>query len=177
MPRRPNGPRPCLAFPRAAGFTLPELLIVLMVVGLLAAVALPAYRESVARGARADVAGELVTAQQWMERFYAENLRYDRTAAGTPVTDPALFPASFSQSPRAGNGPARYAIALTPPLEPQAFTIVAARVPGSTVATDGCGDFTIDHTGRRGLRGWSTARFATEAAALAACWGEPRKPS
>lgn len=172
MTRHESSRRGRHRFPCLAGFTLPELLIVLLVVAALAAVALPAYRESLARGARADVTGELVAAQQWMERFYAENLRYDRTVAGTPVTDPALFPASFSQSPRVGNGQARYAIVLSAPLQPQAYTIVAMRVPG---ATDDCGDFTVDHTGRRGLQGWSTARFATEAAALQACWRDVQR--
>ena len=59
---------------RQGGFTLIELMITVAIIGILAAVAYPAYTEQVAKGRRADARVRLVAAQQWMERYYTERL-------------------------------------------------------------------------------------------------------
>ena len=70
-----------------AGFTLVELLIVLTVVGILSAVALPSYRESVRKGQRAEARALLYEVMQKQERFYTENNSYTTTltALGYPA--------------------------------------------------------------------------------------------
>lgn len=153
---------------RGRGFTLMELMIVITVLAIVAAVAIPSYRESVARSARANAAGELLAAQQWMERFYSENFRYDANRVGTPITDASQFPAHFSQSPRPGEGNARYRITIT--AQRQAYVITATRVAPGAMAGDACGDLRIDHVGRREVVNWNTGRFADVDAAVAQCW-------
>ncbi len=50
------------------GFTLIEVMIVVAIVGILTAVALPSYNEYIRRGHRADARAGLLQAAQWMER-------------------------------------------------------------------------------------------------------------
>lgn len=150
------------------GFTLVELLITLAVVAILSAIAYPSYRDSVAKGARAQAAGELMQAHQWMERFFTENFRYDQNRAGTAVTAASQFPAAFATSPRTGEGAARYNIAVV--ANQQDYVITATRT--GAMANDPCGNLTIDQLGRKGVAAGSftTSRYATAAAAVAACW-------
>ncbi len=50
------------------GFTLIEMMIVVAVVGILTAIAIPSYSEYIRRGHRADARAGLLQAQQWLER-------------------------------------------------------------------------------------------------------------
>lgn len=64
------------------GFTLLELVIALAVVALLAAVALPAYQDSVMRSRRADARTALSTLLQAQERARANCATYATALAG-----------------------------------------------------------------------------------------------
>jgi type IV pilus assembly protein PilE len=152
-----------------AGFTLIELMIVMAIVAILATIAYPSYRESVAKGNRAQAVGELMGAHQWMERFYSENFRYDQSRSGTAVTAASQFPSAYTQSPRPGEGNAKYLIAVTASAQ-QSYTVTATRTGSMT--GDACGNLTINHLGRKGVAAGSfnTAQYANEAAAVAACW-------
>ncbi|MCP3674722.1 MAG: prepilin-type N-terminal cleavage/methylation domain-containing protein, partial [Gammaproteobacteria bacterium] len=59
-----------------AGFSLIEVMIVVAIVSILAAIAFPSYQESVAKAKRADAQGALVSLAGVMERFYTENNTY-----------------------------------------------------------------------------------------------------
>lgn len=79
---------------RENGFTLIELMIVVGVIGILAAIAYPAYQNYVLRGHRADAQAEMMALSQAMERCYTLSNRYDPTPAciGTvPVSNRYIF--------------------------------------------------------------------------------------
>ena len=142
------------------GFTLIELMITVAIVGILAAIAFPSYTAYLAKGRRADARVQLASAQQWTERFYSENFNYATDTAGNNVTSTFNIQA-FSQSPRVGDGAAIYTISLAVAATSQTYTITAAPIAGGVMATDACGNFTLNNTGRRGVSG-------TEA--LLTCW-------
>ncbi|MCW5235200.1 type IV pilin protein [Verminephrobacter eiseniae] len=150
------------------GFTLIELMIVVSIVGILSALAYPSFREQVIKSRRADAKTILVSAQQWMERFYAGNFRYDKNSAGVKVDDPTQFPARFSVSPTGGS--ALYDIAVVvEDEEPDKYSVTATRRAGSAMANDHCGDFRIDHLGRKTVSSHGFGS-ANDAMANRVCW-------
>ena len=154
---------------RQDGFTLLELMITVVIIAILASMAYPSYQEYVAKSRRATLVGLLQQGQQWMERFYTENYRYDQNSTGTAVTDASQFPSWFSVSPKPGDGGAVYDIAVTAGSR-DAYSIKATRKPGTGMANDRCGDYVIDQYGRKKLENYDAAKFSTHALALAYCW-------
>lgn len=73
----------------SAGFTLLEVMIVMAVVGILAAIAYPSYLNSIAKTRRGAAAGCVTELGQFLERNYTLALRYDRDSANVAVTLPA----------------------------------------------------------------------------------------
>ena len=61
---------------KRAGFTLVELIIVVAIIGILAAIAYPSYTQHVIRSKRADGMAALMNAAQAMERFRVANYSY-----------------------------------------------------------------------------------------------------
>ena len=67
------------------GFTLIELLITVAVVAILAAIALPSYRQYITRGKIQEATATLADLRTKMEQYYMDNHRYGTaTAAGSP---------------------------------------------------------------------------------------------
>lgn len=97
------------------GFTLIEVMIVVAIVGILAAIAIPSYTESVRRGARADARASILTVMQQQERFFTQNNTY----AAFPNTAQAAGFKNYS-------GDAGYATAR--------WVLSAAACGGSTLA-------------------------------------------
>ena len=153
----------CSVSPR--GFTLIEVMITVAIVGILAAVAYPSYREYVERSRRSEAQGVLAEAAQWMERFYAENYRYDQNTAPTPVAVDTLFDSRFVQSPRSGG--AAYLIDVDSTAT--TFTVRATRTGAMT--GDRCGNFEITHTGAKRLEPSSfNTSLGNAAQAMQRCW-------
>ncbi len=68
------------------GFTLIELMIVVAIVGILAAIAYPNYQNSVRKGRRNDGQGALLDAAQKMELYYARNASYSPTLGDSNIS-------------------------------------------------------------------------------------------
>jgi type IV pilus assembly protein PilE len=63
------------------GFTLVELMIVVAIIGVLAAVALPSYNDYLTRGRIPDATASLATKRVQIEQFFQDNRSYLDTAA------------------------------------------------------------------------------------------------
>ena len=72
------------------GMTLIELLIVVAIMGILSAVALPSYRDYVLRGKLADAQTQLSGTRARLEQYYQDNRSYPTQCGGTATGLPAF---------------------------------------------------------------------------------------
>jgi len=127
---------------RGRGFTLIELMIVVVVVAVLSMVALPAYQSSVRKARRADARSALVITAQMMERYATEHggAGYSTAILSDTPGDTVVA------KPLSDNG--YYRLALSN-LTATTFTLRAA--PQGQQGVDECSNFTLDERGVRGV--------------------------
>ncbi len=142
---------------RSRGITLLELMITLAIVGILAAVAYPSYREQIAKSHRAEAAAALWSSAQALERYFSTNGRY--TTSATSKTLPTVIQARVPE-----NGGSYYTIAAAGEPGPNSYTLKATRA--GVMAGDACGDLTLDQAGAMGL----VDKPAGSSKTLADCW-------
>ena len=137
---------------KTAGFTLIEVMIVVAIVGILAAVAYPSYQEHVRKTKRADAQAALMELSQFMERFYTANGRYLTSANAAPALP-------FDTAPKDG-GSKSYDLAFAEN-SPTANSYSLEAIPTGSMADDKCGTLTLSNTGAKGQDAGAT---------LADCW-------
>lgn len=121
------------------GFTLIELMIVVVIVGILAAVALPAYNDSIRKSKRSEALTALAEGAQRLEINFTEKGTYcvDSSCSGAAPVFRSVIPES---------GAAYYNInVVDDDLTKNTFTLEA--VPTGSMDGDDCGSLTIDHAG------------------------------
>jgi type IV pilus assembly protein PilE len=145
------------------GFTLVELMVVVVIIGIIAAVAIPAYRGSVMKSNRSSAKAALLDLAARQEKYYTQYNTYAFDSTNTtlttlgaqlygsgstaalpfniPATGPTLYQvqaAGFTNSAATGTTPAYFKITATP-------------VNGQQ--NDQCGSFSIDSTGAQTVSG------------------------
>lgn len=143
------------------GFTLIELMIVVAVIGILAAVALPSYRQYVVRASRVEAQAELLELASLQEKIFlnSNNYAFSVTAAYNGTSGGGLG----RTSGRTKDG--RYTITLVDgcatlvaaTATAQTFVLAAVPVAGSTQAADGT--LCVSESGRRTWQGGSAATW------------------
>ena len=120
---------------RVAGFTLIELMIVVAVIAVLAAIAIPNYSEHVRKSHRAQAKADLAEYMQLAERYHTVNNTY--VGFGLPN----------DQTPREG-GAAWYTLEISPDATASTITIVATAAGGQL--KDKCGNLSLSQAGEKG---------------------------
>ena len=116
-----------------------ELIIVVLVIAILAALAMASYDFAVLKTRRSAAQGCLAEAAQFMERFYTTNLNYQADLAGVSVSLPTC---SADVTPY-------YAVGFVAG-QPTAATFTIAAIPqGSQAKEKNCGTMTVNEKGLR----------------------------
>jgi type IV pilus assembly protein PilE len=77
---------------KVTGFTMIELLVVITLLGLIAAIALPSYGNYVKKTRRKDAQADLVNISNALERYYTANNTYATATLGAAGIYPAASP-------------------------------------------------------------------------------------
>lgn len=118
------------------GMTLIEVMIVVVIVGILAAIAYPSYQNYVIRANRGAATACLLELSQFMERLYTQNMTYS--------PDPAVPLAALTCRNDLAE---RYNFVFTNRTA-RAYTLAAQ--PTTLQKDPTCGILTLDQTGRKG---------------------------
>lgn len=123
------------------GFTLIEMLIVVLLIGLIAAIAYPSYEEYLRKARRAEARTALLNFAQGMERWYTANLTYLGAVDGSNKPLPQVSPA---QIPASGTP---YYTLTADSLSATTYRVIAT--PTGIMAGDECNPLTVDQAGNR----------------------------
>jgi len=129
-------------FKRQSGFTLIEVMIVVAIIGILAAIAYPSYRDYIIRGQLVDGTNGLASMRAEMERHFQDNRSYATVGAFvTPCARPAATRTfgNFVVTCSAGPTDTTYTLRATGngPMTDFGFTVTQADVRATTTTVTG----------------------------------------
>ncbi len=116
------------------GFTLIELMVTVIIIGIIAAIALPSYQEQVRKTRRVNAQSDLLELASYMERYYTENFTY----AGASLP--------FDESPKSGDGTKYYDLSIA---ASNATSYRLAATPKNAQSDDRCKSLTVNHRGEQ----------------------------
>jgi type IV pilus assembly protein PilE len=154
---------------RKHGFSLIELMIAVVVIGILATIAVPSYNRYVMQARRTTAMSALQHAAQFLERNMTANNCYNRSSpstcadqSGTALT----LPTELSSVP--SEGTAYYNVSFTTPggFTSTTYTLQAVPISSTSQATDSCGTLLLTNAGAKGARG-----AFSPSSTVARCWG------
>ncbi len=128
-----------------------ELLVIMVIVAILAAVAIPNYTEYVQRGRRQEAKATLLQIAQWQERVRTQTNSYATSTNDLPTN---LRTVTI-------NNASAYNITIDAGATATAYGLTATRT--GVMANDPCGDFTLSSLNVRGL--------ANNTRTMDQCWG------
>ena len=134
------------------GFSLLELLAAVVIVGILAAVAIPSYMSSVTKGSRASVQTELLQLAALQEKIYLNSNSYSTAA----ITDSYNGQSSGGLGWTATSRDDKYTFSCSA-CTANTYTLTATPVAGKSQAADG--SLSIDQTGNKLWTGGSAANW------------------
>jgi type IV pilus assembly protein PilE len=135
----------------ARGFTLIELMIVVAIIGILAAIAYPGYQSHMVKTYRSSAKACLSEAAQYLERYYTTNLSY---------TGADIAGANALACQSEGRLNTRYTITLNV-LTARTYTLTATPIGAQLTRDTLCGTLTLSENGTRTEAGTGD---------VAACW-------
>ena len=134
---------------RMAGFSLIELMIVVVIISILAAIAIPSYRQYVLRGHRTDATRALQDLASRQENYFFSNNMYTNNLSLLGATSSVAGQYfTVSVSIPAGSSSTDY--------------LITATAKGTQVQDSACTAFTLARSGEKGSSGTGLADT---------CWG------
>jgi type IV pilus assembly protein PilE len=133
------------------GITLLELLVVLVLVSIVAALALPGYRQQMIRVHRTEALIALLELQTAEEKYFLRHNVYTGELSAAPPAGIGLATASSSN---------QYLLSIAVAIDGQSFVATATPNPESGQAADhDCLAFSVDARGRRAVSGTRDVRY------------------
>lgn len=129
---------------RARGFTLLEILIVVTIVGILAAIVLPSYQNQIRKSRRGAAESHLMDIAARQQQYLMDNRQYAADLATLGMTTPSDVSAFYTINACDNTAPAVCAVAGTPPT----FTVTATPT-GSQALDLGGVKLTINNSGAK----------------------------